>query len=88
MTKDYAPPPAKELITMNSSCNEGQIYRVCLVQFTSGKSNIYVFHFREEELEKLLETKTERLSEYKTRVKELETSLESKEDKLGELQKR
>lgn len=45
-------------------------------------------NFREEELEKYLETKTERLSEYKTRAKELETSLESKDDKLLELQKR
>ncbi|XP_068681425.1 girdin-like isoform X2 [Montipora foliosa] len=43
---------------------------------------------REEELQKSLETKTERLSEYKSRVKELEANLENKEDKLTEIQKR
>ena len=47
-----------------------------------------VLYFREEELEKKLETKTERLSEYKTRVKELEANLENKDDKLVEVQKR
>lgn len=36
----------------------------------------------------MLETKTERLLEYKTRAKELEANIESKDDKLGELQKR
>ncbi|XP_078351511.1 uncharacterized protein LOC144636228 isoform X2 [Oculina patagonica] len=43
---------------------------------------------REEELEKLLETKTGKVLEYKNRVKELETDVDNKDEKLAELQKR
>lgn len=60
------------------SCSDSCVFNIWLL----------ILHFREEELEKSLETKTERLAEYKTRVKELETSLEGKDDKLSELQKR
>lgn len=60
------------------SCSDSCVFNIWLL----------ILHFREEELEKSLETKTERLAEYKTRVKELEMSLEGKDDKLSELQKR